>query len=130
MSASREQTEPQVARAEDRLDSRRVMRVAIGSVVVFVVSLGVAAALLAGFTSGRGAHPFGGGSMPSAAPSTIGTVEATLVLATARGVAAKNAQRRDLDGWGWVDRDAGIATIPVERAMDLVAADARDGGRP
>jgi hypothetical protein len=41
--------------------------------------------------------------------------------------AALAAHRRSLDerlgSYGWIDRSAGIARIPVERAMDLVARD-------
>jgi hypothetical protein len=43
----------------------------------------------------------------------------------ARGIALQAAQRKRLEQYGWVDRDAGIAHIPVERAMDLRAQDAR-----
>jgi len=37
----------------------------------------------------------------------------------------RDAQRRELAGWGWVDRDAGIARIPIDRAMDLVVKESR-----
>lgn len=33
----------------------------------------------------------------------------------------RTIETRKLNGYGWVDRDAGIVAIPVERAMDLVA---------
>lgn len=33
----------------------------------------------------------------------------------------RKADRAELTGYGWVDRKAGIAKIPIERAMDLVA---------
>ena len=31
------------------------------------------------------------------------------------------ANRARLGGWGWVDRDSGIAHVPIERAIDEVA---------
>ncbi|WP_448102140.1 hypothetical protein [Luteibacter jiangsuensis] len=34
--------------------------------------------------------------------------------------------QRNADQWGWVDREHGIARIPVERAMQLMA---KDGSR-
>jgi hypothetical protein len=37
----------------------------------------------------------------------------------------RDAQRRELAGWGWGDRDAGIARIPIDRAMDLVVKESR-----
>ena len=50
-------------------------------------------------------------------------------------VAERAQQRQRLEGYGWVDRDGGIAHIPIERAMALLAARdaaARDkrGGTP
>jgi hypothetical protein len=35
-------------------------------------------------------------------------------------------RQRNADQWGWVDREHGIARIPVERAMRLMA---KEGGR-
>ena len=33
----------------------------------------------------------------------------------------RERQRRELESWGWVDRKAGIAKIPIDRAIDIVA---------
>jgi hypothetical protein len=33
----------------------------------------------------------------------------------------KAMERRRMDAYGWVDQSAGIAFIPVERAMDILA---------
>ena len=38
------------------------------------------------------------------------------------GLDATRVQRRALAHWGWVDRDGGVARIPVERAIDLEVA--------
>lgn len=35
-----------------------------------------------------------------------------------------------LHGYAWVDREAGIARVPIEVAMDLLAARPGRGGRP
>ena len=32
------------------------------------------------------------------------------------------AQRRSLTGYAWVDRERGLVRIPIDRAMDLIAA--------
>ncbi|KAB2959966.1 MAG: hypothetical protein F9K16_12095, partial [Thermoanaerobaculia bacterium] len=37
--------------------------------------------------------------------------------------ALRQREAARLEGWGWVDRGAGIAHVPVERAMDAVARD-------
>lgn len=34
----------------------------------------------------------------------------------------RTAEQAILEGYGWIDRDAGIARVPIDRAMDLVAA--------
>jgi hypothetical protein len=40
----------------------------------------------------------------------------------ATDLAAERAREQaQLDGYAWVDRDAGIARIPVDRAMDILA---------
>lgn len=37
------------------------------------------------------------------------------------------AEDRVLEGWGWVDRNAKLARVPVEKAMELYLAGARAG---
>lgn len=34
----------------------------------------------------------------------------------------RGAEQEVLDGYGWRDREAGVARIPIDRAMDLLAA--------
>lgn len=41
----------------------------------------------------------------------------------------RDAQQARLRGYGWVDRDAGVIHIPVERAMEQVLS-AEEGPRP
>lgn len=33
-----------------------------------------------------------------------------------------------LNGYGWVDRGAGVARVPIERAMEMLAEDETEGG--
>jgi hypothetical protein len=42
----------------------------------------------------------------------------------------KAQQRAQLTGYGWVDRDRGLVRIPIERAMDMIAARGPDGYAP
>lgn len=35
--------------------------------------------------------------------------------------AARRQEAETLEGYGWVDRDAGIARIPIERAMEILS---------
>lgn len=99
---------------QDVLPRRRILAIAGASIAITLVSLFVARALLGG-GSRTGANE------PAGAPQTIGTVEQTLVNASRRGLDLRAAQEKELQRYGWVDRDAGIATIPIDRAMDLVA---------
>src|SRR4029453_5413185 len=39
-------------------------------------------------------------------------------------------EQQQLDGFGWVDRQAGTVRIPIERAMQLLAARGGRGGAP
>lgn len=41
----------------------------------------------------------------------------------------KLAQARRLEGYAWVDRARGVVQIPIERAMELVAAEAAAGAK-
>jgi hypothetical protein len=57
--------------------------------------------------------------VPLRAPRPLGTVDRTLLDARARGLDERPTRRAKLDEWGYADRDAGIAIIPIDRAMDL-----------
>lgn len=48
----------------------------------------------------------------------------------ARDRAAFDRRQRNLDHWGWVDREHGIARIPVARAMELMVAHGRQPEAP
>jgi hypothetical protein len=50
-----------------------------------------------------------------------GSPEQTPIETTERGLALRARQEEQLAHYGWVDRDAGIARIPIERALDLRA---------
>jgi hypothetical protein len=108
-----------VRQADDRVEGRSIARVGVASGVVFVVSLVVAAALLGVFSTRSAAV--------ASAPPASGTVERTLLLGTPRGLEQRARARESLSRWEWVDRDAGVARIPVDRAIDIIAA---DGGAP
>jgi hypothetical protein len=105
-----------VTQEPDVVRERRLRGIGIAGVVITLASLAIAGALLV--VSGRGRDH--GPSEPSPAPPEIGTIEQTLATSAERGIDLKNAQREALDRYGWSDRDAGLAKIPIDRAMDLV----------
>jgi hypothetical protein len=86
------------------------------SIIIGVLAVVVQAAIL----RSRTRHP----SEEMAAPS--GTVDRTLLDGTMRGPELQAAQRKRLGEVGWVDRDGGVAHIPIDRAIDLVVE--REGG--
>jgi len=108
-----------VRQEEDSIASAMLARLAVGAGVVAVAGVAVAGALVVAAT---------GAIRPDIrslqAPAEIAGVEQTPILVTQAGLDLKEAQRRQLDGWGWADRDAGVATIPIDRAIDLVVQEA------
>jgi hypothetical protein len=106
-----------VTQEADVVRARRLTGIGVAGAVITIVSLVIAGWLLG--VSGRGREH--GAAEPAIGPPELGTIEQTLVLTTQRGIDLRNAQRESLDAYGWVDRDAGIAKIPIERAMDIVA---------
>ncbi len=113
-----------VHQEEDVVASGRLVR--IGAVCVVVGAIGVVAAggLLA--VSREGVKPsFAEPTGQAAAPRELSRVEQTPIRDTRVAEELRGERRRDLAAWGWVDRDAGIARIPIERAMDLVVRESR-----
>ncbi len=45
-------------------------------------------------------------------------------------IAMRNANERMLGGYAWVDRERGIARIPIERAMQQVLEESQRGANP
>lgn len=111
--STRETHEPE--QAPDAIADRKISGVIAASLVVTLAALLIAWVLLAAW----GQPPRRGA--PKAAPTTIGILEQSLIRDTERGVALQRQQARELEQWGWVDRDAGIARIPIESAIDLIA---------
>ncbi|MDB4942144.1 MAG: hypothetical protein JWP97_1678 [Labilithrix sp.] len=104
-----------VEQEPDRVDRRRLGQGAI------LTAAGIAVAVLATLFFLRDVP------RPSTAPPAPPAADTSFVVATQAGITLRDEQRRALEGYGWVDRDAGVARIPIERAMDLLAA---DGGAP
>lgn len=120
--------EPEAIHAVDHEPDRPAIKKAmsVGVVGVITFSLGVFAAyrILVGETSTL----ISGGQ--ASAPEEAGRPEVGMVIQTPFGEKTRAAQRREeerirLHRYGWIDRDGGIAHIPVERAMELLIEEAR-----
>lgn len=116
MSASERDFE--VRQAPDQLHRARITGVTVAGIFVTVISLVVAWYLLALWSRG----PELPAAAPTAAPRTISTVEQSLIRETNRGGALRAEQRAALDRWGWVDRQSGLAKLPIDTAIDVFVA--------
>jgi hypothetical protein len=114
----------EVHQEEDVVASRRLVRIGVVSVAVGAIGVLVAGVLLA-IRVGSVRPSNAGATGPPPAPREISQVEQTPIWNTRVAWDLRDAQRRELAGWGWVDRDAGIARIPIDRAMDLVVKESR-----
>jgi hypothetical protein len=101
----------------DRVDSRAVLLVGFGALALFVL----AGAATIGFIRHSNAVTPQAGLPPEVGQSKIGLVEQQLFGTTLRGARDRTARQAHLDGYGWVDRGAGVLHIPIARAMELVA---------
>jgi hypothetical protein len=108
-----------VRQEEDVIASGRLVRIGLAGMVVGAIGILVAGALLA-WRVGT-VRPVGDPEGTRPAGRSISQVEQTPILDARDGEDRHEQQRRELERWGWADRDAGVAFIPIERAMDVVA---------
>jgi hypothetical protein len=106
---------------EDRIDSRAIVGVGVASLVLFFLASLVAVSYFFHRMSERGpiAIP------PEVGQSKIGLVEQQQFGLVARGERARQEDLKRLGSYGWVDQQGGVAHIPIEEAMRLVAAGVR-----
>jgi hypothetical protein len=115
----------EVRQEEDRVSSPTLLRVAVVSLVVGAAGVFVAGLLLVAST-GALRPDFAGREGPRGVPLSLSHIEQTPIWSARVGLDLREAQRRELETWGWADRKAGVATIPIDRAIDIVA---KEGSR-
>jgi hypothetical protein len=113
-----------VRQEEDIVPSGRLVRIVLGTIGVGLLGVFFAGVVLETNTGGIRAHALNG-APPRAAGPTIAQVEQAPILGAAAGLDLQRAQRAELSRYRWVDRDAGVAGIPIERAMDLIVEQSR-----
>ena len=98
------------------------MRVGIASMMILIVSIAVVAGVLYGqwgnLHNGRPVRAFRG----RRAPDEIGIVDQTLIGIQNSGLRLRARHREMLDHYAWIDREHGVARIPIRAAIDIVAA--------
>jgi len=106
---------------DDRVDSRAVLLVGFGALAIFLLAAGASIAWIhhSNAVTPQAALP------PEVGQSKVGLVEQQLFGTHLRGARDRAAQRARLDGYGWVDRQAGVLHIPIAAAMELVSRGVR-----
>ena len=111
---------------EDLVPRGPVIRVSIVSVLVGAIGVFFAGLVVIAATGDLVPQVAGpGGTQP--APHEIDEIEQTQIWKSQRGIDLRNAQRRELERWGWADTEHHVARIPIEDAMQLVV-DTQGGG--
>jgi hypothetical protein len=113
-----------VRQEDDTVATHRLLRVSGASVVIGAVGVFFAAVLLVGSTGSLRPSFAGPPGRARIVPRAISRIEQTPIWVAQPGIDLRDSQRRELESWGWVDRGAGIAHIPIQRAMDIVAKEA------
>lgn len=91
----------------------------VGLLVIAVISGVLVFFMLKGFVSWRAAS---GGPPPLVAPAPAAAGPRLLARPEGELKQVRQQEKERLESYGWVDQTAGVAHIPVERAIDLVAA--------
>jgi hypothetical protein len=106
---------------DDRVDSRSVLLVGFGALAIFLAAAGATITWIrhSNAVTPQAALP------PEVGQSKIGLVEQQLFDTHLRGARDRAAQQARLDGFGWVDREAGVLHIPIATAMELVGRGVR-----
>jgi hypothetical protein len=112
-----------VHQEEDVVPAGTIAFAGIVSSLVAVLAVIAAGAIL--FLNEGTLRPTEAGRDGPPPPSrTISGVEQTPILDTKVGIDLRVRQQAELQQWGWADRDAGIATIPLDLAMEIMSAEA------
>ncbi|MGC3997742.1 MAG: hypothetical protein QM767_09710 [Anaeromyxobacter sp.] len=124
---SEHDTHGHAVRAEpDVVNTTAILAVGLGSLVVFFI----ASLAAVGYYRYKGADYVPPPMPAEMGQSKIGLVEQQLFDLTVRGQNQRALQLKQLGSYGWVDRQAGLAHIPIEDAMALVAGGVRPGVVP
>jgi hypothetical protein len=111
-----------VQQEEDAVRARPILAAAVASVVIGAIGVFFSAIILAR-VAGALQPNAAGRNGPAPGVRTIAHLEQTPLRDTRFGIDLRSSQRRELDRWGWVDRGRGVATIPIDRAIDVVVAE-------
>lgn len=69
-------------------------------------------------------------AVPGQVPEDVNQIEQVLFRERAPGLEERAQAKELLRGYGWVDRDAGLVRIPIDRAMELYVQRHQQGAAP
>ncbi len=105
--------EPHIAQEADTVSVSWLARIALVALAVLI------GAVLVPLLFAPLEQPATAASQPRQAPTHIGMLEQSSFGGQGRGQRLQQRQRERLEHYGWVDRNAGVAHIPIEAAMAL-----------
>ena len=112
------------AEADDIVPSRLVLKIFVGVVMIGVALCAVAYGVLElREWQLRPSRSFPERDLPP--PHRVAEIREEAFDVVPPLPASSTAAEERLHGYGWVDRSRGIVRIPIERAMELVAAGAK-----
>jgi len=106
-----------VIQEDDVVATWRVGQVIAAGILVMLLSIAIAAWLLAAI---RRELPWHEVALSQVAPREIARVHQAPIEHDPYERERRAQQRRSLEGYRWLDRERGTAEIPIERAMQLV----------
>jgi hypothetical protein len=113
-----------VKQEEDALPARTLLLLLGATILATLLCIFVADAVLE--SSEEAVRP--GRQFPEAEleyKDVVSNLELSLIEFRDHGAELAARKRAQLDGYGWVDREQGIVRIPVEKAMEILAGEAR-----
>jgi hypothetical protein len=115
--------------SEDQIDFAKVIAVGVVSLVIFALGTLWAVAIFHRETA-RSKAATGQAAQPVLGRAEIGIVDQVLFEGDHRLATWRAERAARLNGYGWMDRSKGIVHVPIERAMEQVAAGTLPEGAP
>jgi hypothetical protein len=111
----------EVVQEDDAVASRKVTAVMSTAIVVGIASTAISGWFAAEINGRLQVHPPHDSGV---APRQIAAIHQTMIERDRHGLELREQQRRSLDSYRWIDREHGIAQIPIDRAMQMIIDDA------
>ena len=109
-----------VRQERDEVPHRKLLVIGVSAIVITCVSLVVSGGILNARIGHVRPRALSEGEHPMPAPTAISRIEQTQIDVARTGLDLRERQRAALENYAIVDRDAGIAAIPIERAFDIL----------